>query len=296
MKLVVVGIAGQLAQSLAAAAKPDVTVVTIGRPAVDLARPETIAVAIAAAAPDVVVNAAAYTAVDKAESDSEAAFAVNATGAGAIAAAAEACGAPLIHISTDYVFDGSAARAYRETDAVSPLGVYGRSKLEGERLVQAAAPRHVILRTAWVHSPYGHNFVKTMLRVAATRPELSVVDDQIGNPTFAPHLAAGIIEVARQIAGRPDAAWGVYHAAGTGDVTWCGLAREIFAVSARHGGPTAHVKAITTAEYPTPARRPANSRLDCGKLAAAFGVRLPRWEAGVEACVTALASEDARPA
>lgn len=287
MKIAVVGIEGQLARSLTAAETKH-EIVSVGRPELDLTVPASVGRVLGGLAPNMIVNAAAYTAVDKAESEEAAAFAINAEGAGAIAAAAAALAVPLVHVSTDYVFDGSQARPYTEADPVRPLGVYGRSKLEGERQVVAAWHKHIILRTAWVYSPYGNNFIKTMLRLAGTRPEISVVDDQIGNPTFAPHLADAILAIASRIESGADVQWGLYHAAGSGDVTWCGLARETFAASARHTGPTASVKAITTAEYPTPARRPANSRLDCGRLAAAFGVRLPPWQDGVEACVSAL--------
>lgn len=287
MRIAVVGIEGQVARSLQAA-RSDHEVIAVGRPGLDLTQPSTVLPALAALAPAVVVNAAAYTAVDKAEAEPELAFAVNAMGAGAVAEAAAACGAPLIHISTDYVFDGSSVRPYLESDPVAPLGTYGRSKLDGERRVAATWAKHVILRTAWVHSPYGNNFVKTMLRLAASRPEIAVVDDQIGNPTFAPHLAAAVLTIADRIAEGGDTHWGIYHATGAGETTWCGLARETFAVSARLGGPTAMVKAITTAEYPTPARRPANSRLDGSRLGEVYGVHLPHWREGVAASVAAL--------
>ncbi len=291
MRILVAGSEGQLARSLRALSPPRGTeIIAVGRPDLDLLVPSTIEAAFDAARPDLVVNAAAYTAVDKAESEPEAALAVNAAGAEALALQCATRSLPIIHVSTDYVFDGSKPSAYREADPVSPLGAYGRSKLEGERRVAAACPQHVILRTAWVFSPYGQNFVKTMLRLAESRPEISVVDDQIGSPTYAPHLAAAILEVARSLA-RPEAVtWGIYHAAGSGEATWCGLAREALGVSERLGGPTATVRAITTAEYPTPARRPANSRLDCTRLKAAFGVEMPPWREGVETCVRQLLS------
>jgi len=289
VRILVVGNEGQLARSLKALSPPPgVEIAAVGRPALDLLDPSTIKIAFDAAQPDLVVNAAAYTAVDKAESEPDAAFAVNGAGAEALAQQCAMRSLPFIHVSTDYVFDGSKSSPYRETDPVSPLGAYGRSKLEGERRVAAACPQHIILRTAWVFSPYGQNFVKTMLRLAASRPEIAVVDDQIGNPTYAPHLAAAILEVAQGIARRDSVSWGLYHAVGSGEVTWCGLAREVFALSERLGGPKADVRAITTAEYPTPARRPANSRLDCTRLRDAFGVELPAWREGVEDCVREL--------
>lgn len=289
MRIVVIGTQGQVARSLVAIAPAvGVEIAAIGRPHLDLARGDGVAAKIAGAAPDLIVNAAAYTAVDRAETEPEAAFAVNAGGAEAVAAAASRLGVPLIHLSTDYVFDGSKTSPYVETDPVAPLGVYGRSKLDGERRVASACPRHIILRTAWVHSPFGSNFVKTMLRLAGSWPDVAVVDDQIGSPTFAPHLAEAILEIARLVRSRGSPPWGIYHAAGSGGVTWCGLAREIFAVSASQGGPVAAVRAITTAEFPTPARRPANSRLDCTLLSRTFGVQLPDWRRGVAACVAGL--------
>jgi dTDP-4-dehydrorhamnose reductase len=267
----------------------DVTSFALGRPALDLTAPASVLKTLADFKPDVIVNAAAYTAVDKAESEPDAAMALNANGPARLAEAAERMGAVLIHVSTDYVFDGSKATPYFEDDPTAPIGAYGRSKLAGEEAVRAAAPRHIILRTAWVHSPFGANFVKTMLRLAADRPEVRVVDDQIGSPTYAPHLAEAILAISRAVTADPaNARFGTYHAAGAGAVTWCGMAREIMRVSASLGGPSATVTAITTADYPTAAVRPANSRLDCTKLAAAFGIALPPWQHGVAECVARL--------
>jgi len=289
VKVLVTGALGQVAQSMMAAGSPH-QVIAVGRPDLDIAKIETVHRQIAATKPDVVVNAAAYTAVDKAESEPDAAWAVNRDGADNIARATAEAGLPVVQISTDYVYSGTKAGLYVENDETVPMGVYGRSKLAGEEAVAAANPHHLILRTAWVFSPYGHNFAKTMLRLAETRPELGVVDDQHGSPTYAPHLADAILAIVSAIEQRSrDAiAWGVYNLAGAGETTWCGLAREIFARSAAAGGPSAYVKAITTADYPTPARRPANSRLDCSKSKAAFGVELPHWTSGVGECVTAL--------
>ncbi len=218
MRIVVTGSQGQLARSLAAMNCED-EIICVGRPALDFERPEGIGPAITELAPDVVVNAAAYTAVDLAESEPEKAMAANATGAGLVAKAAAAVGAPVIQISTDYVFDGKSQRPYREDDPTSPLGVYGASKLEGEKLAQAANPHCVVLRTAWVYSPYGKNFVRTMLRLAETREELGVVADQIGSPTSAPSLAQTVLAVARNLARSPDDAslLGVFHAVDGGE-------------------------------------------------------------------------------
>jgi dTDP-4-dehydrorhamnose reductase len=239
--------------------------------------------------PDVIINSAAYTAVDKAESEQEAAFALNRTGAGLLAEEAAKRGAAIIHISTDYVFDGRKSVPYVETDAVAPQNIYGQSKLQGEQAVRQMNPEHVIARTAWVYSATGSNFVKTMLRLAGERDSLRVVDDQIGNPTYAPHLAQALLEIARKVRHAPrDDQWGTYHLAGLGDVSWCGFAREVFRVSAELGGPSASVTPISTADYPTPAARPKNSRLDCSKAKQMFGVALPDWREGVRECVTRL--------
>ncbi|MGE0699487.1 MAG: dTDP-4-dehydrorhamnose reductase [Hyphomicrobiaceae bacterium] len=285
MRLLVAGWQGQLARALVeiAPANPRIEALAVGRPALDLVQPATIVRAMTDFRPDVIVNAAAYTAVDKAESEPDAAFALNRDGARRLAEEAARRGAAIIHVSTDYVFDGRKATPYVEDDATGPLGVYGRSKLEGEEAVRAANPRHCIVRTSWVHSAGGANFVRTMLRLASDRNVVRVVDDQIGTPTYAPHLAEAILALAQRVsgAGEGDPGWGTYHAAGTGAVTWCGLAREVFRLSGARGGPVAEVEAITTADYPTPARRPANSRLDCTRLDARHGIRLPVWEAGV---------------
>jgi dTDP-4-dehydrorhamnose reductase len=294
MIMLVIGRDGQLARSLAEL-RPggDLKIVTVGRPVVDLLHPDSLMPAIDHVRPDVVVNAAAYTAVDKAESETELAYAVNGEGPGHVGAACAERGVPVIHLSTDYVYDGAKPTPYVESDPVSPINAYGRSKLAGEQKLAAANPRHIILRTAWVHAPFGHNFVKTMLRLGATRPELSVVDDQRGNPTYAPHLAAAVAAIAPQIRSAPanDTRWGIYHAVGGGETTWFGLAREVFAC-AEGTLPTPRLKAISTAEYPTPAGRPANSRLDTAKLEQTFGVTLPPWTDGVAACVAVIAAAD----
>ncbi len=291
MKVLVVGHAGQVAQSLIEAAEAKaVTCVAQGRPQFDLTDAASIRSAIAANEPACVINAAAYTAVDKAETEPDQAYAVNAEGPGMLAEACNAADVPLIHLSTDYVYDGAGASAYTEDMATNPLGIYGKSKLAGEQAVLDAQPKSIILRTAWVYSPFGHNFLMTMLRLAETRQQLNVVDDQIGNPTYAPHIADALLDVAGQINEwqREHAPWGIYNLSGTGETSWCGFAREIFTQSADLGGPSASVQGITTAEYPTPAARPANSRLDCSKLASVFDVRLPSWQIGTRACLTRL--------
>ncbi|OBQ69506.1 dTDP-4-dehydrorhamnose reductase [Mesorhizobium erdmanii] len=288
MRLAVTGRDGQVAASLleAGQARTGVEVVAIGRPELDLARPETVIDAIAAAKPDIVVSAAAYTAVDQAEDEPDLAFAVNATGAGKVAQAAARLGVPVIHLSTDYVFDGSAPGAYVETDATAPLGVYGASKLAGEQAVAAAGPRHLILRPAWVYSPFGRNFAKTMLRVAADRDEISVVADQWGNPTSALDIADAILHAATML--HEDThfrAFGVYHLVGTGETNWSGFARHILDTSLASGGPWADVRDIATKDYPTKARRPVNSRLSSAKFAATFGWTAPEWRKSTERIV-----------
>ncbi len=281
MKIVVTGREGQVVQSLLekAAQRPDLQVIALGRPELDLARPQTVRDAIAAVKPDLVVSAAAYTAVDQAEDERDMAFAVNAQGAEAVAKAARACGVPIIHLSTDYVFAGDSDHAYVETDATGPQGVYGQSKLEGERLIAEANPQHVILRTAWVYSPFGKNFVKTMLKLAETRDALSVVSDQWGNPSNALDIADAVLVVADRLKAKPDfSAYGTYHLAGTSDTNWSGFARAIFAESAKIGGPSANVTDIATADYTTKAKRPANSRLSTRKFNDTFGWSMPEWQ------------------
>jgi dTDP-4-dehydrorhamnose reductase len=255
---------------------------------------------IADSRPALVINPAAYTAVDKAEDDADAAFAVNRDGARHVAEAAAAAQVPIIHFSTDYVFDGSKPSPYGETDPTGPLGAYGRSKLTGEVEVAKVNPRHVILRTAWVCSPDGSNFLKTMLRLAASRDELGVVDDQHGSPSFADDIAAATTRIATNLLDRRDdrSLRGVFHLTSAGATTWCGFARRIFARSAARSGPSAEVKAISTTDYPTRVRRPANSQLDCSLVAARHGVVMPDWRDALEHCldrlITATSQEPAR--
>ena len=291
MKILVAGAEGQLARALreCATRQRTHTLLTRGRPDFDLRQPTALAQVVGEVRPDLIVNAAAYTAVDRAESDAASAFAINRDGAAALAAAAAAHDCPIIHISTDYVFDGAKLGEYREDDATGPSGVYGRSKLEGEKAVATANPQHLILRTAWVYAAYGANFVRTMLRLATERPELRVVADQRGNPTYAPHLAEAILSIAACSAGKHSAPWGVYHAAAAGATTWHEFACAIVHAAGGLGIAPVPVLPITTAEFPTPAKRPANSCLDCSKLERAFGVRLPHWRDGLQACIAALA-------
>lgn len=294
MRLIVIGKEGQVARSLAERAPAhEVTAVLLGRPQLDLADPSGIEDILRETGGDLIVNAAAYTAVDQAEAEPELAEAINGIGAGVIAGAAAAMGVPLVHLSTDYVFDGSLDRPYREEDAVNPLGTYGRSKLLGEEAVAAGTEDYAILRTAWIYSPFGKNFVKTMLRLARDRDEIGVVADQVGSPSSALDLADGILTVGKNLLAKPEdrSLRGVFHMAGTGHASWAAFASEIFALSARFGGPTARVRPIATADYPTPAKRPANSRLDTTRLRTIHEVSLPPWQNSLAACVERLVAE-----
>ncbi|QCL97217.1 dTDP-4-dehydrorhamnose reductase [Agrobacterium tumefaciens] len=290
MRLAVTGKNGQVVSALQALASDELKIVSLGRPELDLALPETVLKALREVKPDVVVSAAAYTAVDKAESEQDIAFAVNRDGARAVAQAASDIGIPVIHLSTDYVFDGTKDTAYVESDPTGPTSVYGRSKLEGERAVSEATDNYVVLRTAWVYSEYGNNFVKTMLRLSENRDEINVVADQFGCPTSANDIAAAVVTIARKLVEDSSAPLrGVFHLSGTGETNWANFAKQIFALSAENGGKSIAVNDITTAQYPTPARRPANSRLDCSKLEEVYGIKLPSWQTSTRAVVTALA-------
>lgn len=272
MTLLVFGRTGQVARALQRQAE----VTALGREGADLCDPEACAAAIHAAAPRAVINAAAYTAVDRAEQEEPLATRINAEAPGAMARACAARGIPFLQISTDYVFDGSGETPWREEDPVAPLGAYGRSKLAGERAVQAAGGVHVILRTSWVFSADGANFVTTMLRLSETRDRLEIVADQVGGPTPAADIAATLLTMTDALlAGQGG---GTYHYAGAPWVSWADFARGIFA----RAGRDVAVTEIPSRDYPTPARRPLNSRLDCAKLRADFGITPADWTAGLK--------------
>jgi len=276
--ILVTGATGQLGSAVVAASGR-LAVRPVARPDFDFARPNSIATVLKQVQPWLVVNAAAYTAVDKAETEPEAAFLANRDGPAELARVCAAGEIPLIHISTDYVFDGAKGSPYVETDPTAPQCVYGASKLAGEEAVLMSCPHATVLRTAWLYAPGGRNFVRTMLALGRTRDRLTVVADQKGCPTTAADLAAVIVAIATRIAkaGWSEEFQGVFHAVGSNWTTWYGLASAIFEEAASHGTPTPCVDPITTADWPTPAKRPADSRLDCAKLARVFGLRLPEW-------------------
>jgi len=278
MRIAVTGLTGQVVSALIEGAPRDVEIIAIGRPQLDLAQRGSVLSTLRASRCDAIVNAAAYTAVDKAESEPDVAMNVNGDGAGFVAEVAANLHVPLIHLSTDYVFDGRLDRAYSEDDPTGPTGVYGRSKLAG-----------AILRTAWVYSPFGANFVRTMLRLGETRSEVDVVADQRGNPTYALDIADAVLAIARRLrTDRSSDVRGVFHMTGGGEATWADFAEAIFVEAQKYGRAPVRVNRITTADYPTAARRPANSRLDNSRLQAAFGLALPHWRSSTAACVRRL--------
>ncbi|MBV9076445.1 MAG: dTDP-4-dehydrorhamnose reductase [Methylobacteriaceae bacterium] len=289
MDVLLTGGSGQVGTELRGLAWPDgVTLHAPGRNELDLADPGSVARTVASRRFDAVISSGAYTAVDKAEGDVATAWAVNALAPAILAAETAKAGIPLVHVSTDYVFPGDKDGAYREDDPVGPRNVYGASKEGGEQAVRTANPRHAILRTAWVVSPHGANFVKTMLRLARDRDEIRVVADQHGCPTFAVDLARAIQHVTLALARDGNAPAGTFHLVNDGEATWAGFAEAIFAASAARGGPSARVVPITTADYPTPARRPANSRLATNRIGEAYGLRPRPWRAALDETVAAL--------
>ena len=283
MDILVLGGAGQVGTELQALSWPDgVTVHAPAREALDITDPTAVATAMAKRRWGAVINTAAYTAVDKAESEPVEAWRLNALAPAILAAETARQGIPLVHVSTDYVFDGDGPGAYRPDDPIAPRSVYGASKAGGELAVRAGNPRHAILRTAWVVSPHRGNFVKTMLRLAAERDRLTVVDDQHGCPTSAADLAAVLSTIALRMAGDAAAPAGTYHCVNAGATTWCGFAEAIVTGAARRGGRSVPITGIPTAAYPTPAKRPMNSRLSTETLTAAFGLAPRPWEAALD--------------
>lgn len=293
MRVLITGREGQVVRSLLerGADVPGLELIAVGRPELDLLAPGSAAAAVRRIGPDVVISAAAYTAVDQAEDEPDIANRVNGEAPGELAAAAREVGGAIIHLSTDYVFDGRKPEPYREDDPVGPIGAYGRSKLLGEERVRAANPDHLILRTAWVYSPWGKNFVRTMLMLAKARDEVGVVADQHGNPTSALDIADGLLAILRHWSGGRRTGMGeTYHLAGTGRASWCDVAARVFSEAGRLGLATARARPISTAEFPTKAVRPCYSMLDCEKMARSFDFRSPAWETSMAAAISRIAA------
>lgn len=288
--VLIAGRKGQIARALAdtpGAAR--FRLVALGRPDLDILSAASIETALERIRPDIVINTAAYTSVDQAEVEADTAFALNAAAAASLASAAARRSIPVIHFSTDYVFDGTKDSPYQEPDTPRPLGVYGASKLAGEQGVAQANRDHLILRTAWVYSPFGRNFVRTMLTLASLQDEVSVVDDQIGTPTSASDIAAATLSLAASIlSGERALEPGIFHLAGSGEASWAGLAEAIFSKSAMMGGPAARVIRVRTSQRPAPAQRPPNSRLDSSRVRTAYGITLPAWQESLHTCLQRL--------
>lgn len=290
MKILITGAQGQVGKELVSIAKQHYDVIAAGRDELDITQGKDVAEYIESSQPDIVINAAAYTAVDKAEEDQEIAYAINRDGAKNLAIACAQHNIPLLHISTDYVFDGSKIDAYSETDSVSPLGIYGDSKWQGEEAIRTQPTQHIILRVAWVFGAHGNNFVKTMLRLAKDRNELNVVADQFGGPSPAKSIAKTLISLVDIYQKDKSLNWGTYHYCGTDKTNWCDFAKEIFRQANDKGliNKEIRVNSITTAEYPTLAKRPQNSMLNCEKIKNTFGIDMPDWHDGLNEVLTEL--------
>ncbi|MFF5864213.1 dTDP-4-dehydrorhamnose reductase [Pseudomonas sp. NPDC012596] len=285
MKVLVCGCNGQVAQALKVQLAGLGELHLLGRQHLDMALPEALREPLRKLAPGLIINAAAYTAVDQAESEPDTAFAINAEAPRVLAEEALRLGAPLIHYSTDYVFDGAKAAPYTEKDVPNPLGVYGRSKLAGEQAIAAVGGDHLILRTSWVYSLYGRNFLLTMQRLLQEKPQLRVVDDQVGAPTWAATIAASTRALVERWQAGEAGAWGTYHLTAQGETSWYGFAQAIGEQLKARGLPCAELLPIASSEYPTPARRPLNSRLDCSRLAGEWGIQLPHWQQALIDCL-----------
>jgi dTDP-4-dehydrorhamnose reductase len=286
MRILLLGQHGQVSQELQRSLCGTNQLTVLGRDQLDLAKPELIRQHAEQLRPELIINAAAHTAVDQAESEPELAFAINATAPGMLAEVAAELGAPLIHYSTDYVFDGSHTEPYRENDATHPLSVYGRSKLAGEQAIQAAGGMHLILRTSWVYSQHGRNFLLTMQRLLQERDALNIVDDQVGAPTWAGSIAHTTSQLIEQWRSGQAGPWGVYHLTALGQTSWFGFASAIAAHLHSQGKRVATLHPIPSSAYPTPAQRPLNSRLDCSRLQQDWRVQLPDWQAALTECLT----------
>ena len=285
LRILISGQHGQVSQALQQHLQSMGELIVLGRDQLDLSQPESIRPVVRDVKPDLIINAAAHTAVDRAESEPDLAFAINATSPGVFAEEAAALGVPLIHYSTDYVFDGSKAGAWVEADTPNPLGVYGNSKLAGERAIAAAGGQHLILRTSWVYSLTGRNFLLTMQRLLQEREKLSIVADQIGAPTWAGTIAASTGALIERWRDGAPGAWGVYHLTASGETSWFGFAEAIGQQLINSGKPCAALEPIASSAYPTPAARPLNSRLDCSLLQREWGVSQPDWHDALLECL-----------
>ena len=288
MRILVAGWHGQVAAALTerAAGRAGISAYAVGRAALDLCDSPSVGRTLFGMSPDVIVNTAAYTNVEGAEDEHQRAFRLNAIGSRNLSRQAHRLGVPIIHLSTCHVFDGEQSTPYSESDPVGPVNVYGRSKLESESVVAHENPRHVILRTSWIYSPFGRNFVRTMVERIGQTDHVDVVDDEFGSPTYAVHLADAIFDIAEMITSQPTAArWGIFHAAGAGRASWFDIAERTFAAARKTRAATPCVNAIKRTSYPVRAARPRNSCLDGSKLADIFDVRLPDWRDGVDDCV-----------
>jgi dTDP-4-dehydrorhamnose reductase len=285
MKILISGQHGQVSRELQRRLGATCELVVLGRDQLDLAYPHQIRQQVQRVRPDLIINAAAHTAVDQAESEPEAAFAINATAPGILAEEALALDIPLIHYSTDYVFDGSKSEPYNEADAPNPLGVYGKSKLAGEQAITAVQGKHLILRTSWVYSSHGRNFLLTMQRLLQEKAELRIVADQIGAPTWAGTIANSTLALIERWQGGQTGAWGTYHLTAQGETSWFGFAQAIGEALRQQGKPCATLVPIPSSDYPTPAARPLNSRLDCTRLQREWAVSQPDWQTALRECL-----------
>lgn len=285
MKILICGKQGQVSRELQHRLGVLGELVVPGRDQLDLTQPEQIRQQVRRVRPDLIINAAAHTAVDQAESEPQAAFAINAEAPGILAEEALALDIPLIHYSTDYVFDGSKTAPYNEADEPHPLGVYGQSKLAGEHAITAVQGKHLILRTSWVYSNHGRNFLLTMQRLLQEKPELRIVADQIGAPTWAGTIANSTLALIERWQAGEAGAWGTYHLTAQGETSWFGFAQAIGEALREQGKPCATLLPITTSDYPTPATRPLNSRLDCSRLQREWGVSQPDWQTALRECL-----------
>ncbi|EHK9054710.1 dTDP-4-dehydrorhamnose reductase [Vibrio vulnificus] len=283
MKVLITGCNGQVGHCLTERLKTQAEVLALDYEGLDITNREAVFNTVAEFKPNYIINAAAHTAVDRAEQEVELSYAINRDGPSCLAQAAKACGAVMLHISTDYVFDGTGEKPYRESDSTGAQGIYGQSKLAGEHAVAEHCPQHLILRTAWVFGEHGNNFVKTMLRLAQSRDELSIVGDQFGGPTYAGDIADVLIAMVHSIEHGKQPQWGVYHFSGMPYASWFDFASEIFQAAVKHGvlDKQPLLSSIQTSAYPTPAKRPANSRLDCTKIENQFGIKASDWQAAL---------------